>query len=168
MADFEKHIDDLIRKEGGYKLINVKHDRGGMTYAGISRKNNPQWDGWQYIDAGDEVPNNEVREFYAALYWDKMKLDGIHSEAVASVLLSSCVLSGVRRASRMAQVAAGVKVDGYIGPKTLTAINATEPRLFVALFALLRIDRFREIANRNKTQRKFLRGWINRVYEEMK
>ena len=168
MANFEKHIDDLIRKEGGYKLINVKHDRGGMTYAGISRKNNPQWNGWGYIDDGIEVGDTAVQLFYKQKYWDKMFLDTCKSDAVASVLLSSCVLSGVRRASRMAQVAAGVKVDGYIGPKTLNAINTMEPRLFVALFALLRIDRFREIANRNKTQRKFLRGWINRVYEEMK
>ena len=168
MADFEKHIDDLIRKEGGYKLINVKHDRGGMTYAGISRNNNPKWDGWQYIDDGRPVPNDVVKQFYKERYWDRMKLGRIDSDAIASVLLSSCVLSGVRRASRMAQVAAGVPVDGFIGPKTLNAISAMEPRLFVALFALLRIDRFREIANRNKTQRKFLRGWINRVYEEMK
>ena len=45
-------IDEVIETEGGLKLINVKNDRGKQTYAGISRRFWPNWDGWKLVDRG--------------------------------------------------------------------------------------------------------------------
>ena len=53
MADFLQAFESMIRNEGGYKLHSVEGDRGGMTYAGIARKRNPQWPGWAAIDRGE-------------------------------------------------------------------------------------------------------------------
>jgi hypothetical protein len=41
-----------------------------------------------------------------------------------------------------------------------------EPRLFLALYALARIARYRDIVTRQRTQQKFLLGWINRSLQE--
>ena len=38
MADFEKAFNKTMMNEGGFMLHDVEGDRGGMTFAGISRK----------------------------------------------------------------------------------------------------------------------------------
>ena len=45
LASFKKHIEPLIAKEGGYKLTNIKGDRGGRTYAADQRTCKPEV-GW--------------------------------------------------------------------------------------------------------------------------
>ena len=39
-----------MKDEGGYVLHEVPGDTGGMTYAGIARNKNPQWNGWALVD----------------------------------------------------------------------------------------------------------------------
>jgi lysozyme family protein len=41
MAEFQPACELMICNEGGYKLHTVPGDKGGMTYAGISRNNFP-------------------------------------------------------------------------------------------------------------------------------
>ena len=53
-----------------------------------------------------------------------------------------------------------------MGPVTLKAINAANPDQFLAFLALARIARYSVICTRNKSQKKFLLGWINRALEE--
>ena len=48
MADFKKALTETLRHEGGY--VNDPKDPGGETYKGISRKNHPDWEGWNIID----------------------------------------------------------------------------------------------------------------------
>lgn len=46
---FFSHIaGDTLKHEGGY--ANHPADKGGETYRGITRKHNPEWSGWKYID----------------------------------------------------------------------------------------------------------------------
>lgn len=35
MADFLPAFEEVVLNEGGYKLTDIKQDRGGQTYAGI-------------------------------------------------------------------------------------------------------------------------------------
>lgn len=169
MAEFEVHLPGLVEKEGGWRLIDVEHDRGGRTYAGISERANPEWRGWKLIDngAGETRLREAVRERYLVSYWTPIMGDRIESDAVAEIMLSCCVLSGPANAVRMAQRAAGVAADGIMGPDTLAAVNAMPAREFCAVYALQRIARFAGIVNRDHSQAKFLRGWINRVVSEV-
>ena len=48
MADFRLAYKKIEAAEGGY--VNDPDDKGGETYKGISRKANPDWDGWISID----------------------------------------------------------------------------------------------------------------------
>ncbi|MDE0211187.1 MAG: hypothetical protein OXJ64_15050 [Boseongicola sp.] len=164
---FSAHIEAVIEKEGGYRLTDIKDDRGGRTYAGISQRTHPQWLGWQAIDRGNIPPVSSVHDLYKANYWDPLRLDEVKSDHVAGVLFSCAVLSGIGVAARLAQAVLKVKADGILGGQTLAALNTSNPDLFVAHFSLARIARFCGIVAKNPKQIKFLRGWVNRVLEEV-
>ena len=169
MADFSAHIDALIRKEGGYKETNISQDRGGRTYAGISFRAHPVWDGWGMLDQSRSPREIEaaVHDLYRREYWDAMRLDEIQLEQAAEQLFGAAVNFGVRAASVLAQQTAEVTPDGIVGPETVAAVNSMDEHLFEARFALAAINRYRTICNRDRSQSKFLLGWLNRVMGEI-
>lgn len=164
MADFLPAYEAMIRNEGGYVLHDVPGDRGGMTYAGIARNMNPQWPGWTLIDRGAEVPAQLVREFYKAHYWNPIHGDQITSQVIAQTIFDFHVNAGAV-ARKLAQLVVGATPDGAIGPKTLAALNAYDPDRFVMAYALAKIARYRDIVARDRSQLKFLLGWINRTLQ---
>ena len=166
MATFELHVGKLIEKEGGFRLTDDPSDSGGQTYAGISRRANPNWKGWEYVDRGEAPPVKLVHGLYRQSYWTPIMGDDIKDEEVAEAMLSCAVLSGVGTVTKLSQRVTGAKIDGRMGPRTMAKINEMDPHLFETLLALFRVDRFRQIANRRKKDRKYLRGWLNRLFEE--
>lgn len=167
MADFLRAFESMIRNEGGYRLHNVKGDRGGMTYAGIARSSHPSWPGWAAIDRGD-IPNTEmVRQFYRTNFWGPIRGDDIASDAVARNVFDFAVNAGVVTAARLAQIVCGVTPDGKVGQKTVAALNAIDPDRFVLVYALAKLARYRDIVTRDPTQQKFLLGWLNRTLREV-
>ena len=169
MVNFSAHIEPLIEVEGGYRLINIAGDRGGRTYAGISERSNPKWEGWDLIADGASLGRmiKAVHRRYKRNYWDPIKGDEVGNDDIAEFLFSASVLSSPRRAIIMAQQSVEVTIDGSMGPNTLKAINDCDPDIFEARFALARINRYRTICNRDRTQSKFLLGWLNRTYGEL-
>ena len=170
MANFVKAFERAIVAEGGYKLHQVAGDTGGLTYAGIARAKNPDWPGWAWIDRSETPPSQLVRDFYRSGWWEPILGDQIHDQAVAETVYSFATNSSARGrpavAVRLAQVIVGATPDGAMGPRTIDALNAMEPRLFIALYALARIARYRDIVTRDRSQNKFLLGWINRSLKE--
>ena len=166
MANFLTAFESMIRNEGGYKLHTVAGDRGGMTYAGIARNFHPRWPGWSAIDQG-EIPETElVRQFYQENFWAAIQGDWIIHQTVARSLFDFAVNAGVTTAVRLAQIVAGTTPDGKMGPKTVAALNALDPEKFVLSFALAKLARYRDIVNKDRTQQKFLLGWVNRTLKE--
>ena len=166
MTDFNPAFEKMIRNEGGYRLHRVAGDRGGETYAGIARRYHPEWTGWRYIDDGDmENPklSEAVRDFYLSNFWRRIRGDRIKSQAVAETLFDFAVNAGVRTASKLAQLVVDAVPDGIIGPVTIERINAHDEERFILKFALAKIARYAEICNRDRSQTKFLLGWINRT-----
>lgn len=166
MADFLPAYEEMIKNEGGYKLTNVKGDRGGQTYAGIARKRWPDWAGWMDIDHGEIPDTQRVRDFYRVNFWDRVRGDDIERQAVAQNLFDFAVNAGPVTAIKLAQLVVDVTADGALGPKTLAALNAFDEPLFVAAYALAKIARYRDIVAKDRTQAKFLLGWINRTLKE--
>lgn len=164
MADFLPAFEAMIKNEGGYVLHTVEGDRGGMTYAGIARNMNPKWPGWVLIDNGDQVPAQMVRDFYRASYWNPMQGDRINSQVIAQTIFDFSVNAGAV-ARKLAQLIVGATPDGAIGDKTVTLLNAYDEQKFVMAYALAKIARYRDIVTRDRTQQKFLLGWINRTLE---
>lgn len=165
-AAFERAFEAMIRREGGYKLHQVEGDTGGLTYAGIARRKNPQWPGWSAIDRGETPPTGLVRDFYQAKYWEPVRGDEL-PEPIASSIFDFGVNAGVKVAAKLAQVVAGVTPDGQIGFKSVAALQAMEPERFRAAYTLAKIKRYAEIVNRDRSQGKFLLGWVNRALEQV-
>lgn len=168
MADFQKACTKLIIAEGGYKLVNVQGDKGGMTYAGITRRSFPYWGGWSMIDNGETPPTSLVNEFYLETFWTPLLCEKIIEDSVAYSVFEFAVNAGLKTATKLAQIVAGASPDGRMGNKTLAAINEMDSSLFLALFALAKVARYRDIVQRDRTQMKFLLGWINRALKEVK
>jgi hypothetical protein len=169
MADFTPAFEKMIHDEGGYQLTDIPGDRGGQTYAGIARKPNPDWAGWKFIDRkdfGSATPL--VREFYKANFWDRVRGDEIKDQTIAETIFNFSVNTGVGVAAKLAQVIVGMAPDGAIGPKTVERLNICTPEKFVPTYALAKIQRYASICNKDRTQSKFLLGWINRTLQGLK
>lgn len=166
MADFSPAFESMVQNEGGYKLTNVTNDRGGQTYAGIARNFHSDWPGWVIIDRGD-MGNLElsrlVREFYKTTFWDVISGDAIQQQAIAAAIFDFAVNAGAATAAKLAQLVVSAMPDGRIGPKTLTALNALDEGVFVLKYALAKVARYAEICNKDRSQSKFLLGWLNRT-----
>lgn len=167
MADFKPAFDRMIRDEGGFVLHNVPGDRGGMTYAGIARNMHPKWAGWEQIDATGAAPAQLVHDFYRTNFWNDIKGDEIAEQAIASDIFNFYVNTG-RPAKVLAQVVVGATPDGVFGPRTVQALNTADPEKFVLSYALAKIARYRDIVTKDRTQLKFLLGWLNRTLNGLK
>jgi len=168
MADFKEAIPHILKWEGGYS--NIADDKGGVTYAGISRKNNPNWTGWKTIDALPHPPKTgallpdlqpSVNALYKVNYWNKIIGDKIQNQGVATFLFDWFVNSGYH-AIEGAQRVTGSKVDGVMGNGTLAAINNYKGD-FKAKLIEERTAFVNRIVKNSPVQAKFLKGWLNRI-----
>jgi lysozyme family protein len=160
---FDEAFEWMIKNEGGYVLHTVAGDRGGQTYAGISRVHHSNWQGWRELDAG-QIPNeNMVRVFYRTNYWDRLNCYQIDNKCVAITLFDTAVNIGTKTAAKLAQIIVNTAPDGVIGPITIEAINNEDADLFLARYTIAKIARYADIVNNDPTQKKFLLGWINRA-----
>lgn len=187
MADFQTALRRVLDAEGGYALTNHAGDRGGETFAGISRRHHGGWDGWAVVDelreqllAGRGATPSDARlpaaveNFYRAHFWDAIAGDGL-PDGIGDAMMSCAVLSGPATAARLAQTALEIKADGIVGPATLGALrdcadgDAGLPTLteFFLTFQLARIARYAAIVSRDPSQRQWLLGWVNRVLAEV-
>jgi lysozyme family protein len=165
MADFDPAFQKVLHDEGGFKLTDIPGDRGGMTYAGISRKANPNWPGWTLVDHKEfgEVLTEMVRKFYKSNYWDRIRGDDLTVQAIAENIFNFAVNTGTTVAVKLAQLIVGTAPDGAIGPATIEKLNNVDAEAFKKAYALAKIARYADICNKNRSQAKFLLGWINRT-----
>ena len=170
MADFLPAFEQMIQDEGGYTLHTIHGDRGGQTYAGIARNFNPDWPGWEFVDRRETPPTPMVRNWYHTNYWIPIAGDHLTHQAVASSIFNFAVNSSAPGrptvAVKLAQLVAGATPDGSLGPRSVAALNAMDPEKFVMAYALAKIARYRDIVTRDRTQIKFLLGWINRTLKD--
>lgn len=170
MAEFLSAYAKVMGHEGGY--VNDPQDRGGETYAGITRKNYPDWEGWPIVDRYKPLERGEIIEdvelsgqvkaFYKRTQWDKVKGDLIDSQKVATFLFDWYVNSG-RTGIKEAQRAVGLTPDGVIGTASLQKINKYHERTMLDILKNARRSFVRDIVKVDPSQRKFLNGWLNRI-----
>lgn len=156
MADFNQAIPKLLMKEGGDKYTNIYGDAGGETKYGITKRSYP------HLDIKN-ITEDQAKEIYKRDYWNRICGDRIEVQTVSESIFEAAVNMGVKTASKMVQLAIGADPDGIIGDKTIAKLNNTDAATFKALFTLATIARYAHICNTDRTQSKFLLGWINRV-----
>lgn len=157
MADFERAIAKTLVREGGSRYTETPGDAGGATKYGISKRAYPQLD-------IRNITEQQAKDIYRADYWQAVQGDAIQSQDVAENIFDTAVNMGTGRAVRLAQMVLGLQpVDGNLGHDTLAALNATDPARFVADYTLAKIARYVGICNKDRSQRQFLLGWLNRA-----
>ncbi len=170
MASFSEAYKLLLPLEGGY--VNIASDRGGETYAGISRKYFPKWTGWDIVDKSKPLKKGQIinnpsldqmkSRFYENTFWNPIKGNSIVSQNVANFIFDWYVNSGSSAVIRI-QRALGLTPDGLIGKLTIDKINGYGPSLIAAL-KVERIDFVNDIIKNDPSQEIFRKGWMNRIH----
>jgi lysozyme family protein len=186
MANFNPAYAITMGHEGQW--VNHPNDRGGETYKGIARRFHPNWTGWAHIDAMKSqkgFPGNlrsiqqklepHVQSFYKAQFWDRMRLDQVHSQQIANEMFDTAVNMGIAAAvadlqrslnilNRNGKSYPQVAVDGKIGPITLSTLNRhPNPRNVFNTLNGFQFMRYVAICERDPSQEEFFNGWLNRV-----
>ena len=171
----ESIIDDIIRREGS-AYTEHSSDRGGPTKYGITQRAWEdywlrEWEDWrqQYIEGNFELPGEvrDITEQHARAFYRHEHVTPflwITHHGLRNLAIDSSVNHGRRRTIRWLQSAAGVTVDGIVGPITTQAVNA-RPNTCYKRLLVNRLVCYASIVASDEKQAVFLRGWINRVCE---
>ena len=106
-----------------------------------------------------------AKEIYKKDYWDKNKVDDLTPE-LKHIFFDMCVNQGRGRAVKILQQAANakgaeLKVDGGLGPKTLSAMKGVELQRVRAY----RVKYYADLVTRKPDLEKFYFGWFRRALE---
>jgi lysozyme family protein len=170
MAEFLQAYKIVRKNEGGYS--NLKSDKGGETYCGISRKWHPNWLGWKLVDKHKPLKRNEiindpeltslVRSFYKVNFWDAFKGDLIESQKIATFTFDWQVTSW-DDATEALQRIVGVTPDGKVGKTTIAAVNHWNEASLLGKLIQARKQFYKELVANDPKQKDNLKGWLSRV-----
>lgn len=173
MAKVDKLVPHILKWEGGW--ANDPDDLGGATNKGVTFKTYKSYcriEGKPVPSIGDlrRLTDEEFKDILKTLYWNPCKGDFIVSQSVANAIVDWAWNSGTATAIKEVQKELGVKVDGIIGNVTLSAINSASPLPLFGRIQQARKRYIERICEARPANRKFYRGWMNRInsmqYEE--
>lgn len=167
MANVNQLAPFILKWEGGF--VNDPADLGGATNMGVTigawKSCGYDKDGDGDIDVDDLrllTREDVVNRMLKPHYWDRWKADDIKSQSVANILVDWVWASGAH-GIKIPQRLLGVSVDGIVGPKTLAAVNARNPRELFDMIKIARFDFIEDICRKRPANNKFKRGWMNRI-----
>lgn len=149
MIDFETAIERCLGHEGGYVFNSA--DPGGETKWGISKRSYPTID----IKA---LTRDGAKVLYERDFWNPVVRVATDDSALRFQMLDAAINHGMGNTCRMLQRAADVADDGHVGPRTLAAVAAVDPK---DLHLLLMAERF-EFWAKQTAGDTFWRGWVRR------
>lgn len=168
--NIEKEIDKLIEREGGF--VNDPLDNGGATKYGITQRTLTLWRGREVsVDDVKNLEKREAHEIYYAWYYIKPGINSL-PPAIQPIMLDMAVNPGPSRAIKFLQDVLNafgyyeVRIDGKLGPKTISAANGAWHHLGHQLIVSLvnrRVIFYEGCVRANASQRRFLGGWIARA-----
>jgi len=150
------------------------------TVAGIYKYAHPNWLGWFIVSdtiqrdegnismASRELYRNThltelIMKFYKEKFWDRMRLDEVHSDNTATELFIFACNSGTRNAIRKAQKLTGVDADGFVGRITIGALNAFNEDEFDMKFDEVEKQFYEDLIAKKPSFSIFKKGWFNRA-----
>jgi lysozyme family protein len=166
MSSLNEILDNIIRREGGY--VDDPSDSGWATNYGITRATLEEWRGaLQRKQDVQELEEWEARKIYTKFYYENGKVASA-PDSLRDALMDACVNHGVKTAWKLLQRAANEQgcclvVDGVAGMKTIAALNTCGEKKLLADYIRERGIKYDAIAAHNPTQKKFLKGWHNRL-----
>lgn len=165
MANHELLKPFILGWEGGF--ANDPDDRGGATNKGITldtykaycrRKGYPV----PTVERLKNISDEQWTEIFKTLFWDRWRADEINSQSIANILVDWVWGSG-KYGITIPQRILGVTVDGIVGPKTIAAVNAADPKLLFDRIMAARKKYIDDICTSRPKNNKFKRGWLRRL-----
>lgn len=166
-STFEVAHKHVCEWEGYYS--DDPDDTGGATKYGVSL---------QFLKGlgaegdlnGDGVVNKQdvlavtkdtQKQLFKKNFWDNLDLD-TWPPRTAIAFYDSSVNAGTKQSVKLLQRALGVSDDGVFGPATKSALMSSDD-LTTALTLCDKRDAFYSSIAANGNNKKFLKGWLNRV-----
>ena len=166
MSRFDQCLKFVLEREGGY--VNDPSDRGGATNHGITQS---VYDDYRVRAGRNRQPvigidAAEIADIYRLRYWKAVHADKF-PRPVDLAVFDAAVNHGTRQAILFLQRAVGADDDGVIGPQTIAAVQADDKAglsvLVASAIVVMRREFYQKLVARDATQRKFLKGWNNRL-----
>jgi lysozyme family protein len=168
MAKFEPYFPTIIKSEGE-KYTNDPVDTAGATKYGIIiadlKEFNLDKNGDKKYTAEDvkALTLEDAKVIYKKMYWDYFKADNINNQSLAEYIVDGAINQGRGTIAKYVQQIIGVTADGIVGSKTLEAINAYDSKELFNKLKAKREDKYHRIVANNPSQKRFIKGWINRL-----
>ena len=160
MADYRILKPFILKWEGGF--VNDPNDSGGATNKGVTLATFRKYKGASAtVDDLKAITDEDWTAIFKQMYWDKCRADNIASQAVANLIVDWYWMSGTN-AIKYVQRLIGTTEDGIVGKQTIALLNAKGDRLAPHIYNYRKDFYHRIVANR-PTQKRFLRGWLNRL-----
>lgn len=166
MAKVESLAPKIFKFEGGF--VNDPTDHGGATNFGVTlstwRQVGYDKDGDGDIDVDDirKLTRQDATIVLKKFYWDRWKADNISNQSVAEILVDWVWCSG-KWGIVIPQRILGLTTDGIVGAVTLRTVNSADQAKFHSQVWEARRQFIIEIVARDPSQKKFQRGWMNRL-----
>jgi len=159
--NFDKCLEMLLEHEGGY--VNSKHDRGGMTNLGVTKRVYDDWIGRESTEQEmRDLTPDDVAPIYKKNYWDRVKGDQLPS-GVDWCAFDWAVNSGSGRPAKAIQRAVGATQDGAIGNQTLGLVAEKDPEFIIDYVYTVRQAFYEGLDD----YKHFGRGWSRRNKETL-
>lgn len=163
MARAELLMPFILKWEGGFS--DHPADRGGATNRGVTMATFRQFYGTDRT--ADDLRAMTVTQWFRIFregYWNRWQADRIASQSLANILVDWVWASGSHGITRPQRLL-GVTADGIVGEQTLAALAARDPEQLFHQLKTARIAFVEDIVRNNPSQKVFLQGWKNRIYD---
>jgi len=154
---FDSFIKVILDHEGGY--VNDPDDLGGETNMGITKRRYPELN-------IKELTVTEAKQLYFEDHWKPLKLYYVRNDLLSLHVFDMAVNAGKQTAIKLLQeLLNGCDADGSIGPITAQSISYADVTTnLVDAYKAKRIARYYYVSTL-RNNKKFLKGWINRVHK---
>lgn len=160
----DRIIAHLLEDEGWPAYTDAPADKGGPTKGGVTLATLSAHRGHSCTIADlKALQQAEAEAIYRQRFIAGPHFDGVVDELLRWQVVDAGVLSGPARVTRWLQEAVGAPVDGILGPRTLTAINAAPAHRVALLFAAKRIPFLGRLIEADRSQAKWAAGWFARA-----
>lgn len=167
VMDTSAGFRSLFEKARAKGLSSDPYDAGGLTAVGVTlqtfcdyrkRKGMPKPSAKDLL----AISFDEWLDLLKICFWNRWQADNIESPVVAHMLVDWVWTSGASGIS-IPQKVLGVKADGFVGPKTLTAVNNQDPEKLLSMLRQERTAYIDNICSRRPANLRFKKGWLRRI-----
>jgi len=157
----------VLKWESGY--VNDSDDKGGVTYRGITRKNNPTWPGWKVIDKLKSIKRfqiiPELEPEVVNFYWQLFRSNGfdrLNSPKVALAMFDYKVHGGFSL-SVLRSIILSKFGKNLVSGSELSWVNTQNEDSIASAIIEHRENYLKKIIAKDPTQKKFEDGWFKRL-----